>query len=106
MRGIVERSLRSRTRRALLYVAWLVACRSDATDPGVVQLVFQAQPSNVTAGVTITPPITVGALDANGNVVSRYAGNVTIVIGTNPSGGVLSGTTTVAAIAGVATFTD
>ncbi len=106
MGGIVKRSLRSRTRRALVYVAWLVACRSDATDPGVVQLVFNAQPSNVTAGVTITPPIAVSALDANGNPASRFAGNVTIAIGTNPSSGVLSGTTTVAAIAGVATFSD
>ncbi|MGH7613548.1 MAG: beta strand repeat-containing protein, partial [Gemmatimonadales bacterium] len=71
-----------------------------------MQLVFSAQPTNVTAGVTITPPIQVTALDANGNAVARFTGNVAIAIGANPGGGVLSGTTTVAAIAGVATFSD
>ena len=104
MGGIVGRPLRSRTRRALLYVALLAACRSDTTGPGATQLVFNAQPSSVTAGVTITPPVKVTALDANGNTVTRFTGSVTIVIGTNPSGGTLSGTTSVAAISGVATF--
>ncbi len=104
MGGIVGRPLRGRTRRALVYVALLAACRSDATGPGVARLVFSAQPSSVTAGITIAPPIEVAALDANGNTVTEFTGGVTIVIGTNPSGGALSGTTSVAAIAGVATF--
>ena len=106
MGGIVGRPLRGRTRRALVYVALLAACRSDSTGPGVTQLVFSAQPSGVTAGVTITPPIKVTALDANGNTATRFTGGVTIVFGTNPSGGALSGTTTVAAISGVATFAN
>lgn len=104
MGGIVGRPLRGRTRRALVYVALLAACRSDTTGPSVTQLVFSAQPSSVTAGVTITPPIKVTALDANGNTATRFTGGVTIVIGTNPNSGALSGTTTVAAISGVATF--
>ncbi|HSD32317.1 MAG TPA: hypothetical protein VLB49_10435, partial [Gemmatimonadales bacterium] len=35
-----------------------------------------------------------------------YTGNVTVAIGTNPGGGTLSGTKTVAAVAGVATFSS
>jgi len=38
--------------------------------------------------------------------VTTFAGNVTLAIGTNPVGGTLSGTTTVAASSGIATFPD
>src|SRR5207248_834309 len=39
-----------------------------------------------------------------GNLVSAFAGSVTVALGTNPSGGTLAGTTTVTAAGGVATF--
>ena len=45
------------------------------------------------------------SLDAFGNPTTSTA-NVTIALGTNPAGGTLSGTTTVAAVNGVATFSD
>jgi uncharacterized repeat protein (TIGR01451 family) len=52
----------------------------------------------------ISPAVTVRAVDADGATVPSFTGSVTIALGTNPSGGTLSGTTTVAAVGGVATF--
>ncbi len=68
------------------------------------QLTFSVQPTQTTAGVSITPAVKVTALDGLGNVATSYAGNVTVAIGVNPGGGTLSGTKTIAAVAGVATF--
>src|SRR5439155_1347991 len=73
--------------------------------PGAAsQLVFSVHPSNTTAGTTITPAVQVTAQDAQGNTATGFTGNVTTAIGTNPGGGTLSGTNTVAAVGGVATF--
>src|SRR3989441_9544559 len=52
------------------------------------------------------PPVEVAALDAMSNTVPGFTGNVTVAIGTNPAGGTVSGTTTVAAVSGVATFSN
>src|SRR5207247_6525465 len=68
------------------------------------RLVLTGQPTSVTAGATITPAVTVTVQDGLGNTVTGFSGNVTVAIGTNPGGGALSGTTTVAAADGVATF--
>src|SRR5204862_514091 len=68
------------------------------------QLVFSVQPTSTTAGVTIAPAVQVTALDAEGNTATGFSGNVTAALGTNPGEGTLSGTATVAAVAGVATF--
>src|SRR5207248_1552050 len=62
------------------------------------------QPRTTTAGVAITPAVEVTAQDASGNTASGFSGNMTVESGTNPSIGTLSGTKTVAAVAGVATF--
>src|SRR5579871_5898939 len=79
---------------------------SFGVDPGAAsQLIFTAQPGSAASGGTISA-VTVTAEDANGNVVTGYTGNVTISIGTNPSSGTLGGTLTVAAVNGVATFSD
>ena len=67
------------------------------------KLVFGAQPTSVPKGAAIAPPVTVRILDALGNLTTSTA-SVTVAIGTNPAGGVLSGTKTIAAVAGVATF--
>src|SRR5438034_1393792 len=50
------------------------------------------------------PAVQVTALDASNNTATGFTGNVTLAIGTNPAGGTLSGTKTVAAVAGVASF--
>ena len=65
---------------------------------------FTVQPSSTTAGSPLAPPVQVAIEDANGNVVTSATPAITVAIGTNPSGGVLSGTQTVNAVAGVATF--
>ena len=67
-------------------------------------LAFGVQPSATTAGVAISPAVTVQVLDQFGNLVTGDTSNVTVAIGTNPSAGTLSGTKTVAASGGVATF--
>jgi len=67
-------------------------------------LVFTVQPTNTVAGAAITPAVEVTAQDASGNTATAFSGNVTVTLGTNPGGGTLSGTATVAASAGVATF--
>jgi len=74
-------------------------------NPGAAtRLGFTVQPSNMTAGVTISPAVRVAAQDAFGNTVTNFNANVTVAIAANPSGGTLSGTKTVATSAGVATF--
>jgi CSLREA domain-containing protein len=74
--------------------------------PGAADhLEFLQQPTDTAAGSTITPAVTVQIKDQSGNLTSSTA-SVSIAIGSNPSGGTLSGTTTVAAINGTATFND
>src|SRR5213592_4835016 len=68
------------------------------------QLVFTVQPTNTTAGATITPAVQVTVLDGQGNTATGFTGNVTVAFGSNPGGGTLAGTTTVAAVSGVASF--
>jgi CSLREA domain-containing protein/uncharacterized repeat protein (TIGR01451 family) len=68
-------------------------------------LVFSVQPSNTNAGATITPAVQVQIVDA-GNGPTTSTADVTLAIGTNPGGGTLSGTTTIAAVGGTATFSN
>ncbi|MHC4500245.1 MAG: hypothetical protein ACYS21_14160, partial [Planctomycetota bacterium] len=85
----------------------LTAATSTSFNITAIKLVFTAQPSNTRAGATITPAIEVAAQDNYGNTDTTYTGNISMAIGTIPPGdGILSGTTPVAAISGVATFSD
>jgi hypothetical protein len=70
------------------------------------RLVFTVQPGTVSAGVAIAPAVAVTVQDTLGATLTGFTGPVRIGIGTNPVGGTLSGTTTVAAVAGVAMFSD
>ncbi|OIR07181.1 hypothetical protein GALL_107700 [mine drainage metagenome] len=72
----------------------------------VTKLLFSIQPSNAAGGAVISPPVTVQLNDAYGNVVTSSTGTVSLAIGSNPGAGILSGTLSVAANAGVATFSD
>lgn len=74
------------------------------TPGAAVQLAFTTQPSDVAPGVVITPVVQVTARDAWANTATGFTQAVTLGIGTNPSGGTLSGTTSAAAANGVATF--
>lgn len=69
------------------------------------KLVFSGQPGPTISGGTI-PPFSVKVLDAVDNTVTTATGTITVVIGTNPGSGTLSGTTTVTPVNGVATFAD
>jgi hypothetical protein len=71
-----------------------------------VKLAFSLQPSSVAAGATISPPVVVAVQDGFGNTVPTATLSVTVAIGNNGGGGTLSGTTTVAAVRGFATFAD
>jgi N-acetylneuraminic acid mutarotase len=89
----------------LLWPLVVVACHDQGAQP-VPKLGFVVQPSNTPAGAVLSPPVQVAAQDVFGNTVTSFRGNVTIAIGTSPSGGTLLGTTTVAASNGIATFPD
>ena len=70
------------------------------------QLAFTVQTASVVAGGAIIPGFTVEARDGFGNVDPAYTGAVTLTLsGGNPLA-VLGGTSTVNAVAGVATFAD
>ena len=71
-------------------------------------LAFTQQPSDTVVSTTITPSVTVEVLDSGNHVVPSATDAITLAIGTDPSSGsaTLSGTTTVSAVAGVATFSD
>jgi hypothetical protein len=70
------------------------------------QLVFTVQPSIATVGQAISPAVVVSVLDPFGSTVTDSTFNVTVHISVNVSGATLSGTTTVATVNGVATFSD
>jgi hypothetical protein len=69
-------------------------------------LVILVQPGSTRAGAAITPAIRVAAHDNSGNIAGGFTGDITMSIGRNPSGGTLSGTVTVTAVNGVATFNN
>src|SRR5206468_1582996 len=65
------------------------------------------EPSTATAGAALAPPLQVTAREGAGNLVPTFTGNVTVAFGgTSGAGLTLGGTTTVAAVNGVATFGD
>src|SRR5437660_1264330 len=78
----------------------------DITPGTATQLAFTVQPSNTVAGAAISPAVQVTALDPAGNPVPTFTGSVTVALGNNPGGSTLGGTTTVAAVGGVVTFSD
>jgi hypothetical protein len=75
------------------------------TPAPATHLAFSQQPTSTTAGATLSPTITVQLLDAFGNLATTDTSNVTLAIAT-ANGATLAGTTTVAAVGGIATFTD
>ena len=69
------------------------------------QLAFRQQPGNTVVGTSITPVVTVEIWDEFGNILGNASNPVTLSL-SNPSGATLSGTLTVNALEGVATFSD
>jgi hypothetical protein len=78
----------------------------SVTPAAADHLLFLQQPTDTAAGQTISPVI-VEVVDQYGNVeTSDNSDTITLSIGTNPSGGTLSGTLPVTVAGGVATFSD
>ncbi len=83
----------------------------ESTNPTVsvgpaVKIAFAVQPSSVAAGTAMAPAVQVAIQDAAGNTATSATLSVTVAIDSNPAGGTLSGTKTVAAVGGVATFAN
>ncbi len=76
----------------------------DITPGTATKLAFTTQPGGGVAGSSWTQQPVVTIQDASGNTVTSSSASVTLAIGTNPGGGTLSGTATVAASSGVTTF--
>src|SRR5262249_47311149 len=76
------------------------------TDEGTLSaLMFVQQPTTTVHDATISPAPTVAVLDQAGNIVtSANALLITLAIGSNPSGGTLSGTVSQTTVKGIATF--
>ncbi len=70
------------------------------------KLAFGVQPTSTDKDATITPAVTVRIESATGSLVTTSTRNISLAIGTNPGGGTLIGTTTVAAVGGIATFSN
>ncbi len=97
-------------------LAWFAGCGGgkDSTgpagdtnkEPTASKLAFSVQPTSITAGGSITPAVQVVVQDALGATVTTATHSVTVAIGTNPAGGALAGTVTVAAVSGRATFSN
>ncbi|HZI22435.1 MAG TPA: hypothetical protein VFD76_07945 [Gemmatimonadales bacterium] len=69
-------------------------------------LSFTVQPSGAAVNSVITPAIQVQVRDSLGTPDTAFAAAITIAIGLNPTGGNLSGTTSVTPVNGVAQFGD
>src|SRR5690349_2861415 len=91
--------------------AGIIACGGEKgpTQPAAptkTKLVFTVPPTNAAGAQLITPPVQVAVQDASGNTVTAATDAVTVALGANPGAGTLSGTLTVAAIQGIATFSN
>ena len=84
------------------------ASRGGAGPPAATHLIFLTQPSDAATGAPIAPPVRVAAEDDQDRVVTTFSGTISIAIGQNGSllGAHLNGTKDVAAVNGIATFSD
>jgi len=84
--------------------------QSGGTAPAATHLIFATQPTNSSAGATISPPVRVAAMDDRGDTVTTFHGTAAMAIqrdGSALGGARLSGTTTnVPFVNGIATFPD
>jgi len=70
-------------------------------------LAFVTQPpQTVEGGAVLSPPVQVAVRDSRGNTMPDATNTVTLVLAPNPDGATLLGTTTMAAVNGIATFGD
>jgi len=84
-------------------LASLVPAVASAVVGPATQLVWTSQPTTTAHGASIAP-VSVSIEDAGNQVVTSSTATVSLAILSNPGGGTLAGTTSVAAVSGVATF--
>jgi Bacterial Ig-like domain (group 1) len=70
----------------------------------LAQLQFVQQPTTTTAGVAMSPAVTVRAVNGAGVTDATFTGMISLAFQSNPSSATLAGTTAIAAVSGVATF--
>ena len=85
----------------------------DTTKTGTLRLTvyqyalaFTAQPSTSAAGASISPAVMVSIRDGTGALVAGATNSISLTISSNPGNSTIGGTTTVAAVGGVATFSS
>ncbi|MGE5142789.1 MAG: hypothetical protein ACM3OA_05060, partial [Acidobacteriota bacterium] len=104
---VADRALRFTFVLLLPVLMWTCGKADTAGPPTVAtQFGFKVSPQTSTAGAVISPAVVVEARDANGTLVPSFSDSVTISLSRNPGNGTLSGTTTVAAVGGIATFAN
>ena len=74
--------------------------------PAAVKLIFRVQPGATVAGQAISPAIEVIETDSAGTLQPWSVDTITVAIEANNAGAVLSGTKTIVANRGVASFGD
>jgi plastocyanin len=74
--------------------------------PTPTKLAFTVQPTATSLGGVITPAVQVAVQNSSGITVTSSTDPITIVLGSNPGGGALSGTSVANAVSGVGTFAD
>ena len=84
----------------------VASARFNVTTPPADRLSFVVQPTTTPVGEAIAPSVRVVARDDDGEIAQGYTGTITISLGVNPTGATLSGTLSVNAVQGVATFDD
>ncbi len=67
---------------------------------------FGQQPSTAAINAVLAPAVTVRIVDAFGNTVTTANDTVTLALSANPGSGTLNGTTSRAAVSGIATFNN
>ncbi len=70
------------------------------------RLAFLQAPVAAQVNVAISPAVTVAVQDLGGNTIATAANTITVALGANTAGAVLSGTLFHDAVSGVATFAD
>jgi len=77
----------------------------DIAPAAASRLVYAAQPSHTTAGVAIAPAVKLALQDAYGNTVPTSGVSVALVVGNNPGGTLLSGSSA-QTVDGIAAFAN
>ena len=83
---------------------WAALATFAEASPPSVRAAFSTQPSNSIVGAPLTPPAAVSLLDGMDAVVTSDSALVSVALAANPSGAILSGTTALNAVSGVAVY--